>query len=76
MMRLPAWDLQLLLKALGRGHSPKRLPTINSNANLFQWVKKQGGMTLAHVEVGKNIKSAAAVQLKKIMLRKEKGNEI
>ena len=64
MMRLPEWDLLLRLKELGRGHNSKRLPTINSNANLFQWVKKQAEMTLAHVEVGKNIKSAAAVQLK------------
>ena len=64
MMRPPAWDLQLRLKGPGRGRNPKRLPTINSNANLFQWVKKQAGMTLAHVEVGKNIKSAAAVPLK------------
>ena len=64
MMRLLAWDLPLRLKELGRGHNPKRLPTINSNANQFQLVKKQAEMTPVPVEVEKNIKSAAAVKFK------------
>ena len=63
-MRPPVWDLQLRLKVPDKERNLKLLPTINSNANLFQWVKKQVGTILAHVEVGKNIKSAAAVQLK------------
>ena len=60
MMRPLEWDLQLRLKGLDRMVSIMLLlTTIKENVNLFQWVKKPEEMTLAHVEVGKNIKNAA-----------------
>jgi hypothetical protein len=64
-MRPPVWDLQRRLKGSDRGLKPKRLPTINSNANLFQWVKKPAEMIRALVEAGKNIKNAVVKQINK-----------